>query len=123
MKYSILTAVFIFVAITAAAHQPEISGTVIDQQTGEPLVGATVKHIESGLEVITDFDGNFTIPETSNGTHQLSISYVSYHEAKLNRVVVKDGEERILTIKMRRTQNNSTAQPAFTMQTASNTLS
>lgn len=123
MKFSFLIAAFILIAVSVEAQQTEITGTVIDQQTGEPLVGATVKHIDTGLEVITDFDGNFSIPQASDGTHQLSISYVSYHEAKLNRVVVKDGEERVLTIKMRRTQNNSTAQPALTMQTTSNTLS
>ncbi|MCR4583210.1 MAG: TonB-dependent receptor [Prevotella sp.] len=55
----------------------KVSGQVVDQ-TGEPLIGATIKlkNVQSG--VVTDFDGNFSIDAPSNGT--LVISYVGYKE-------------------------------------------
>jgi len=79
-----------------------ISGTVIDQQTGEPLTGATVKHPSSGVEVISDFDGYFSISAPTGGVNELTISYVSYEQIKLNRVIVREGEATRLNIKMRR---------------------
>ncbi|MEX0982106.1 MAG: carboxypeptidase-like regulatory domain-containing protein [Bacteroidales bacterium] len=79
-----------------------ITGVVIDQETGEPLTGAAVKHCSSGEEVITDFDGCFTISSAETGKNELTVSYVSYDDAKLNRVIVKKGEPTKLNIKMRR---------------------
>ena len=91
--------------------QNKISGAVIDHHSGEALIGATVKHIGTGKEVFTDFDGNFTISGVKEGENQLSVSYVSYKEARLNRVVVKVGEDLTLKIKMRRASQAENTKP------------
>ncbi len=88
--------------LTTSSQQVVITGVVVDYETGEPLTGAAVKHPSSGEEVITDFDGCFTISSAKAGTNELTISYVSYNESKLSRVIVKQGEPTILNIKMRR---------------------
>jgi hypothetical protein len=90
------------ISINLLSQELVISGTVIDQQTGEPLTGATIKHPTSGVEVITDFDGFFSISAPTQGVNELTISYVSYEKMKLNRVIVKEGEKTKLNIKMRR---------------------
>ena len=58
-----------------AMAQSLVKGTVNDE-AGEPIIGATVKVLGSNEATITDFDGNFSINAASNAT--LSISYVGY---------------------------------------------
>ena len=57
-------AVLLFTLISAAQSIPTtISGTVLDE-TGEPLVGATLRLKKSGFATITDFDGQFLLVST-----------------------------------------------------------
>ena len=58
-----------------AMAQSIVKGTVNDE-TGEPVIGATVKVQGSNEATITDFDGNFSIKAASDAT--LNISYVGY---------------------------------------------
>ena len=44
-----------------AFAQQQVTGTVIDSETGEPLVGATVKVKGTTQGVLTDMDGKFTL--------------------------------------------------------------
>ena len=59
-----------------AQTQKTVTGTVIDE-TGEPLIGATVKVVGEPICASTDFDGHYVlkIPTTAK---QLAFSYVGY---------------------------------------------
>ena len=56
--------------------QISVSGTVIDADNSEPLIGVSI--IEKGTSngVVTDFDGNFSLSVSTNAVLQLS--YVGY---------------------------------------------
>ena len=95
--------------VTTSSQEVVITGVVVDRETGEPLTGAAVKHPSSGEEVITDFDGCFTITSAEAGMNELTVSYVSYDKAQLNRVIVKEGKPTKLNIKMRRAGSESPA--------------
>lgn len=101
------TLALVIISISLSSQELIISGTVIDQQTGEPLTGATIKHPTSGVEVITDFDGFFSISAPDKGVNELTVTYVSYEKMKLNRVIVREGEATKLNIKMRRLGSDS----------------
>ncbi|SHK48019.1 SusC/RagA family TonB-linked outer membrane protein [Xylanibacter ruminicola] len=58
-----------------ALAQSLVKGTVNDE-AGEPVIGATVKVQGTNIGAITDFNGNFQIQAASNAT--LNISYVGY---------------------------------------------
>ena len=58
-----------------ALAQSLVRGTVNDE-AGEPVIGATVKVLGTNEGAITDFNGNFSVKAASNAT--LSISYVGY---------------------------------------------
>ena len=58
-----------------ALAQNVVKGTVNDE-AGEPIIGATVKVKGSQTGAITDFNGNFSVEAASNAT--LSVSYVGY---------------------------------------------
>lgn len=68
------------VAQTSASESKTITvtGTVVDE-TGEPLIGATViLKGKAGVGTTTDIEGNFTINAPSNG--ELEIRYVGYDD-------------------------------------------
>lgn len=102
MKIIVTVFISIFLSLHLSAQENVISGKVIDQQTGEPLAGATIKHISSGRQVMTDFDGQFSLPVPVSGFTEISVSFVSYGEVKLNRVHVSNIAPDGLNIKMRR---------------------
>ena len=58
-----------------ALAQGTVKGTVNDE-AGEPIIGATVKVQGTKVGAITDFNGNFTIEAGPNAT--LNVSYVGY---------------------------------------------
>lgn len=58
----------------------DVTGTVVDE-SGEPLIGATIA-VGSGVGAVTDFDGNFTlknVPESAT----ITISYIGYQTQKV----------------------------------------
>ena len=76
-----------------ALAQNVVKGTVNDE-AGEPIIGATVKVKGTNAGSITDFDGKFSVEAASNAT--LSISYVGYVPQD-----VKVGGKNNLTIVLR----------------------
>ena len=80
------------------AQTVKVKGQVVDE-TGEPLVGATVKVKDSNAGTITDFDGNFQLDVKSNAT--LVISYLGYK----NREVAVRGRAIIDPIKLESDNN------------------
>ena len=71
------------VTATASVQQDQtikVSGQVVDQ-SGEALIGATVRLKGAQTGVVTDFDGNFQIDAPSNGT--LVVSYVGYKDREI----------------------------------------
>jgi iron complex outermembrane receptor protein len=58
--------------------QESISGTVLDKDTGDPLVGANISIKGTVLGASTDVEGKFTISNLESGSYDLTISYVGY---------------------------------------------
>ena len=54
----------------------QITGSIQDAETGEPLIGATVLIVGTSTGTVTDFDGNFTIE--ANEGDVLSIAFTGY---------------------------------------------
>ena len=69
----------LFLAITSLTYsQNSVSGSVMDQNTGQPIIGAAVylQKIEKGA--ITDMDGNFILRNISAGEFKLVVSSLGY---------------------------------------------
>ena len=56
----LLLSTLLILASTIMYAQTEITGTVVDE-TGEPVIGATVKEKATTNGTVTDFDGNFKL--------------------------------------------------------------
>lgn len=84
------TIVAFFFLCSAVSAQSTISGTVKDQETGELLIGATVRVQGTTVGTSTDIDGNFqlSLPE---GKDSLVVSYIGYQ----TKSVALDGRSNI----------------------------
>lgn len=76
----------IFTASAYAQQGKTISGTVYDNSTGEPLIGATVRETGTSNGTVTDIDGHYQLTLNSN---QITISYVGYQTTDIK--ILKDG--------------------------------
>ena len=70
-----------------------VQGKVVDDKTGEPLIGVSVIIQGTSLGTATDIDGNFRLSTETGVT--LSFSYLGYHTQN-----VKVGNNRNLTLRM-----------------------
>ncbi len=87
---------FLFICIVfEISAQGYVRGKIIDAETGESLIGATVAIPGTTKGTITDFDGNYSLT-LDPGTYTLSISYVSYETQTFEEVEVVDGEVTII---------------------------
>ena len=79
-----------------------VRGTVIDQDTQVPLVGATVVLVNSDPinGGSTDIDGNFAINGVSVGRQTLYVKYLGYEPRTVANIDVGSGKEVILTIEL-----------------------
>ena len=66
---------FLLCMIPLGMNAQTVKGTVSDE-SGEPIIGATVKVQGSNEGAITDFDGNYSVKAASDAT--LNFSYVGY---------------------------------------------
>lgn len=67
----------LFIPVSAfAQNQRTVTGTVNDE-TGEPLIGASVKVAGEAIGTSTDFDGHYTL-KVPAGAKQLTFTYVGY---------------------------------------------
>lgn len=60
-----------------AFAQQKVTGSVIDVETGEPVIGASVVVKDAGgIGAATDMNGNFTIQNVPNSAKLLTVSYL-----------------------------------------------
>ena len=98
MRHLILS-LFCFALSAAAFAGGTIRGTVIDDATGETLIGVNVVIEGTTTGTITDLDGGFSLPVDA-GTHSVVFSYISYARQVVQDVEVTEGEVTVLTIRM-----------------------
>ncbi|MCM1520531.1 MAG: TonB-dependent receptor [Lachnoclostridium sp.] len=79
-RYWLALLLSITFSLSVYAQNITVSGTVSDD-TGEPLLGATVLVKGTTTGVATDFDGNYTISVPSKGT--LVFSYIGYNNMEV----------------------------------------
>ena len=85
-KFLSILACMLMTASMALA-QKQITGTVIDSESDEPLIGVAVRIAGTNVGVLTDIDGKFTITLPA-GKNNLSFSFMGMKPATL---VARDG--------------------------------
>lgn len=82
------------------AQNGSIQGHIVDNQTGEDLVGVVVQIPSLGLGAATDLFGLYTIKNVPPGTYEVAFKLVSYTEKKVTDVVVAAGQSLVLDATM-----------------------
>ena len=63
--------------VGSALAQTKVSGTVLSQEDGQPIIGAAVKVTGTSTGMLTDVNGRFTLTLPA-GKNQLEITYLGY---------------------------------------------
>lgn len=78
---------------TSQTPLPRVSGTVVSDTDGEPLIGASVVNKAAHQAVVTDIDGRFTIPAKPG--QELTVTYIGFRDQH-----VRVGQEPDMDIRM-----------------------
>ena len=70
----------LFLSASAFAQQVVVKGNVVDE-TGEPVIGASVKVVGATIGAVTDIDGNFTLNADKKST--IEVTYIGYEPVKM----------------------------------------
>jgi iron complex outermembrane recepter protein len=103
MKKTILTtaimAVFSLFSLAGFA-QGKITGKVIDAETNDALIGASVVLSGSTIGTVTDVNGNFSL-SLKSGDGKINISYIGYITQSVNVKVSENQTNNLGTVKLK----------------------
>ncbi len=95
MRTKTILILFIAAVFSTAAMAQEkgsLTGTIVDESTGEPIIGASV-FVEGTVKgAASDIDGVYSVKNIEPGTYVLVVSYISYQKQRVIGVEVKSGE-------------------------------
>ena len=105
MKQKLITGLIIIFFHTLGFTQDitqTIRGTVEDNDTKTPLIGATILVVGSNPVVgtITDTQGNFRLEQVPIGRISLKISYIGYDEKIIPNLLIGSAKEMVLQISL-----------------------
>lgn len=81
MKKALMFLFGAMASVAMLAQSVAVTGTVIDADNNEPLIGVSVLEVGTTNGTVTDLDGNFTLTVGSAATLQLS--YVGYNTQEI----------------------------------------
>ncbi|MBL0025583.1 MAG: carboxypeptidase-like regulatory domain-containing protein [Saprospiraceae bacterium] len=96
LKLIILHLVFSCSVCALQAQTGIIKGNVKDAKSNDAMIGATVMIDGTQLGTITDFDGNFVIPEVKAGVCKVIISSIGYANTEIEYVRVEAYKSTII---------------------------
>jgi len=91
----LITVAFFCLVSTLRAQQGTIRGTIIEDETGDPMIGVAIFIPEIGNGTVTDFDGVFEL-SLDPGVYSMEISYITYKTVTITDVTVEDGKLNLL---------------------------
>lgn len=78
----------------------DVKGSIKDQKSKEPLIGATVHVIGSDIATVSDVDGNFQLSGLRDGIYDIEIKYVGYKTAVKRQVKIEDNKVTTLDFEL-----------------------
>jgi len=83
-----------------SAAKSGISGKVVDNKTGESLVGVVIEVEGTDQKVYSDLDGNFAINNLEPGQYSLVLSLISYKNSLVENLKLNPGKKETIDIKL-----------------------
>ena len=105
MKTFLNIVLFLVLPLVAPAQDitQTLRGTIYDQSTHEPLIGATivVQNSQPVIGTTTDEAGNFSITNLPLGRVSLEISYIGYESRVIPELMITSAKEVVLSIALK----------------------
>jgi outer membrane receptor protein involved in Fe transport len=95
MKRALLLSIILISSWYSQAQTGTIRGTIIDDATGEPMIGANVIVPGQGMGAISDLDGSFSLV-AAPGTYEIQISFITYQTIVFKSLVVEANKVNVL---------------------------
>ena len=89
MKFFFPYLFFLSTSLLIAQNYGSLNGRIIDVQTQQPLVGATILLEGTSYGVVTDETGYFVIDEIPSNSYNVFVSYLGFETQILSNVIVK----------------------------------
>lgn len=97
---------FLFTGLVVSAADTKtgrITGKVVDTESNEVIVGASIYIENTALGAISDVDGNFLVRNVPAGVYSLKVKAVGYEIVAVSSITVIDSKETDLTFKLQPT--------------------
>ena len=94
---------FLFIAVLFSQNLTQtVRGTVLDEDSKMPLIGAQVIILGSDplLGTASDAQGNFRLDKVPIGRISIQVSYLGYKNAIIPNIVINSGKETLLNLSM-----------------------
>jgi hypothetical protein len=75
-------------------------GRVVDKDTNEPLVGATVVLKDYNIGASTDVYGNYLIKDIPPGIYTVKVSYVGYKSSIISDIKLESNKRYLIDFKL-----------------------
>lgn len=101
---NLLTIFLLIIVQFAFGQSGSIQGVVIDNETNEPLMFATVAIIQNGKlirGVQTDFDGKYQFDSLIVGTYDIEVRYVGYEKTEVKKIKVVSSETTLMNLTLK----------------------
>src|SRR4051812_1795024 len=95
---SFVVCILLFSPLHTWAQTGNINGKVTDENSNEPLVGATITIIENDASTISELDGAYKFRNVIAGTYTLQVSFVGHDTKKISDVVVAKNDVTTVNI-------------------------
>ena len=101
-KYNLII-IFLLGSILGFSQTQVIKGTVVDQQSKYPIIGATIQLViqNKTIGTTTDIDGKFSLSNVPLGRNTILVNYLGYEEAVIPNILVTAGKETVLEINIK----------------------
>jgi len=101
MRYILLITLYIMSSLPLSAQSTgSIQGTVLDETTQQPIIGANVIIPETNRGAATDLDGKFIVERLPVGTYLLRVDYIGYSPRTVSDIVVKSSHPTVVNINL-----------------------
>ena len=91
MKQILLTIIGVFLSITAFAQNGKITGKIKDSESGNTLLGATIRVKNKNIGTTSGPDGSFSLANIPSGKQTIIASFVGFGSMSKD-VNVSEGE-------------------------------
>ncbi len=80
------------IAAGTQGYGGRITGQIVDTETGEFLLGATIQLEDTNIGTFCDLDGTYTFSRVPAGTYDMAVYLMGYSKTIIQSVNVRDGD-------------------------------